>query len=167
MKNSGGPKIGFTGGADAYLQHLVGEMIPKAEKEIPGHVLWRGIAGYSLAGLFALYSLYQTTLFSRAASISGSLWFPAFREYVFSHKMEKNPEYLYFSLGDQEARTGNPYIKAVQKHTEEITAFYRNQGMNTIFQSNPGGHRKHTVKRTAAGIAWILNAAPVLADRLG
>ena len=44
-----------TGGADDYLRHLTTEIIPTAEKELAGVPSWRGIAGYSLAGLFALY----------------------------------------------------------------------------------------------------------------
>ena len=65
-----------TGGADDYLRLLTEEIIPTAEKEINGVPRWRGIAGYSLAGLFALYAIYRTALFSRVGSISGSLWFP-------------------------------------------------------------------------------------------
>lgn len=62
-----------TGGADNYLQLLAEEIIPAAEKEINGVPHWRGIAGYSLAGLFALYAIYQTDLFSCVGSMSGSL----------------------------------------------------------------------------------------------
>ena len=65
-----------TGGADDYLRLLTEAIIPTAEREISGVPRWRGIAGYSLAGLFALYSIYQTNLFSRVGSMSGSLWFP-------------------------------------------------------------------------------------------
>ncbi len=147
-----------TGGADDYLGLLMGEIMPRAEKEVRGRVLWRGIAGYSLAGLFAVYSLYRTEVFSRAASMSGSLWFPGFWEYVVSHELKREPECIYFSLGDRECRTGNPYLRVVQERTEEIEAFYRGKGMDTVFQSNPGGHGKNTVRRTAAGIAWILAA---------
>ena len=63
-----------TGGADDYLQLLTEEIIPAAEKELGGVPRWRCIAGYSLAGLFALYAIYQTDLFSRVGSMSGSLW---------------------------------------------------------------------------------------------
>ena len=41
----------FTGGADNYLRLLAGEIIPRAEKELAESPAWRGIAGYSLAGL--------------------------------------------------------------------------------------------------------------------
>ena len=78
-----------TGGADDYLRILIERIVPEAEKEIKGTVSWRGIAGYSLAGLFALYSLYRTDLFSRAASMSGSLWYPGITEYISSHTMKR------------------------------------------------------------------------------
>lgn len=55
----------FTGGADGYLRMLVEEIIPRVKKELPGPPAWRGIAGYSLAGLFALYAIYRTDVFSR------------------------------------------------------------------------------------------------------
>ena len=69
----------FTGGADDYLRLLVEEIIPKAEKELAGPPAWRGIAGYSLAGLFALYAIHQTDVFSQVGCMSGSLWFPVSR----------------------------------------------------------------------------------------
>ncbi|WP_353733977.1 alpha/beta hydrolase-fold protein [Oscillibacter sp.] len=62
-----------TGGADDYLRLLTEEIIPAAEKKITGVPCWRGIAGYSLAGLFALYSIYQTDLFSRGQYVWISL----------------------------------------------------------------------------------------------
>lgn len=148
--------LDFTGGADTFLQVLTEKIIPKVETEIVGTVIWRGIAGYSLAGLFAVYSLYQTDVFSRAASISGSLWFPNFKEYVFSHKMKILPKRIYFSLGNKECKTKNTYLKMVQSNTEEIEAFYKSQGIHTIFQLNSGNHYKDAAERSAAGIRWIV-----------
>lgn len=146
-----------TGGADDYLRLLTEEIVPEVEKTIPGRIPWRGLAGYSLAGLFAVYSLYQTAVFSRIASMSGSLWFPGFREYVFSHEMKGEPEHLYFSLGDRESETRNPYLRTVQDNTETIFHFYEQKGIDAIFQLNPGNHFQNAVQRTASGIAWIIS----------
>lgn len=71
-----------TGGADDYLKLLLNEIMPEAEKAIPGTPAWRGIAGYSLAGLFAMYSLYKTNVFARVASMSGPFWFEGFPEFA-------------------------------------------------------------------------------------
>lgn len=146
-----------TGGAGDYLRLLLEKIMPEAEDALPGKPAWRGIAGYSLAGLFAVYAVYQTDVFSRIGSISGSLWFPGIREYIFSHTLCRKPDCMYFSLGDKESRTRNPFLKCVQENTEAIRTFYGRQGINTAFQLNPGNHFKDGALRTAAGIRWIVD----------
>ena len=146
-----------TGGADDYLRLLTEEIIPTAEKEINGVPRWRGIAGYSLAGLFAMYALYQTDLFSRVGSMSGSLWFPGMKEYIFSREPKRWSDCMYFSLGDKESKTKNPILRTVQENTEEICAYYQHKGIDTVFQMNPGNHFVQSVERTAAGLCWLLN----------
>lgn len=147
----------FTGGADTYLELLTRTIIPETEQSIPGCPVWRGIAGYSLAGLFALYSLYRTDLFSRAASMSGSLWYPGIKEYVFSHQMKTKPDCIYFSLGSKENKTRNQLMKNVRQNTEEIVSFCENNSIQTVFQLNPGNHFSDTLNRSAAGIEWLLS----------
>ena len=146
----------FTGGADEYLNFLIGRIIPEAEREIKGKPVWRGLAGYSLAGLFAVYAVCRTELCPRAASMSGSLWFPGIKDYILSHGEEVKAEHIYFSLGDRENRTRNRTMKCVRENTEEIETFLKSRGKDTVFQLNPGGHFNNTVKRSAAGIRWLL-----------
>lgn len=146
----------FTGGADNYLHLLADDILPAAESNLPGTPCWRGLAGYSLAGLFALYALYGTDAFSRIASVSGSLWFPGTHEYIASHPTKCLPDCVYFSLGDKESKTRNPVLKTVRENTESIHAYYQGQGIHTIFQLNTGNHYDHTAQRTAKGIAWLL-----------
>lgn len=145
----------FTGGADDYLQFLTQQVIPQAETGLNG-ILWRGLAGYSLAGLFTIYALYKTDLFSRAASMSGSLWYPGFKDFALKNTLRIAPQHLYFSLGDKEARARNQYLKTVQQCTEELTAHYRSLGINTCYELNPGGHYRNIISRSAAGIKWLL-----------
>ncbi len=95
----------FTGGADAYLETLTGEIIPTIIGELGSEPAYIALAGYSLAGLFAVYAMYRTDRFARIASASGSMWFPGFMDFVKTHKPAAFPEKLYLSLGDKEART--------------------------------------------------------------
>ena len=147
----------FSGGADKYLCLLVEEILPRAEKGLIGTPVWQGIVGYSLGGLFALYAIYQTDIFSRVGIISGSLWFSGWKDYVLTHEPKRPPDCAYFSLGDKESKTRNPILKSVRRDTEEIYAFYRAAGIDTVFQLNPGNHYNHAAERTAAGIAWLLS----------
>lgn len=146
-----------TGGADDYLQLLTEKILPRAEEEIPGGISWRGLTGYSLAGLFAVYAIYRTDLFSRIASMSGSLWFPGIREYLQSHEPARKPDCMYFSLGSKECRTRNRYLQCVQQNTTAIESFFREQGVDTQFRLHPGNHYQDAPERTAAGLAWILS----------
>lgn len=146
----------FHGGADAYLRLLISRIIPEAEKTLSTRPLWRGIAGYSLAGLFAIYALYQSDAFSRAASISGSLWFPGIKEYCLSHEPRRTPDHLYFSLGNKEHKTRNQLIRCVRENTEAIVDHARKQGIDTTFQLNPGSHYTDVIKRCVDGIQWLL-----------
>lgn len=145
-----------TGGADAYLQLLTQTILPAAEKNLPGTPCWRGLAGYSLAGLFTLYALYRTDRFSRFASMSGSLWFPGLQDYLASHTFQRRPDCLYFSLGDKESKTRNPVLRTVRDNTQAIYDFFQGQGIRSTFVLHPGNHYSHTAERTAAGIAWLL-----------
>ena len=70
--------------------------------------------------------------------------------------MVQKPEYLYLSLDDSECNTQNPYLKTVQKNTEDIHAFYVQKGIGTEFQLNTGSHYQNTVERSALGMEWIL-----------
>lgn len=145
----------FAGGAGAYLSLLLEKIVPQAESLLPP-VSWRGIAGYSLAGLFAVYALYHTDFFESAASVSGSLWFPGIKAYVLSHSFCKKPRRLYFSLGNKESETHNPYMQCVQENTQAIESFCRSQGIDTVFRLNPGNHFQNAISRCADGICWLL-----------
>ena len=138
------------------LKVLLDDILPKTLAHLPGTPSFTGIAGYSLAGLFALYAMYHTNRFSRVASMSGSLWYPDFREYAVSHKIGRMPDRLYMSLGDREARVGNPVIRTVQDNTEYLAGYYREKGIETVFELNEGNHFKDAALRSAKGIAAIL-----------
>jgi len=93
----------FSGGGDAYLAALV-QKIPLWEKEWGVTPLWRGIAGYSLSGLFSLYALTKTGIFSRCGCFSGSLWYPGWMEYLKKSGFVSAPQAVVFSLGDRKAK---------------------------------------------------------------
>ena len=146
----------FAGGAAEYLAWMTGSLLPAARALLPGTPCWEGLAGYSMAGLFAVWALGRTHVFRRGASMSGSLWYPGIREYLMEHLPQHAPDCLYFSLGSKESKTRNTLMAAVEENTRAIQAFCREQGITTTFQLNPGNHFRDTAARTAAGIAWML-----------
>ena len=146
----------FTGGADEYLRLLLDKILPQAISCIPGTPSFLGIAGYSLAGLFALYSLYRCVAFDRAASVSGSLWFPDFTDFVRAHEVRKPLQKVYLSVGSKEAAVRNRYMRTVRTNMEEIASHYETLGIPVITEINPGNHFREPELRTAKGIKTIL-----------
>ena len=148
----------FAGGAGAYLEELLGEILPAVEHRLPTAPAWRGIAGYSLAGLFALWSLWHTGAFSRAASASGSLWFPGFVERAGEEPFAGSVEAAYLSLGKKETRTPNRMMRHVLEDTQRMEELLCSRDIPCTFELNPGNHFSQTDERMARGIAWILKA---------
>lgn len=112
------------------------------------------IGGYSLAGLFALWSVYQTDVFEGAAAASPSVWFPGFTDYMKNHEIRT--ERVYLSLGDKEAKTRNPVMAAVADRIREAEGLIRCQNRRCTLEWNPGNHFKEPELRMAKGFSWIL-----------
>lgn len=146
----------FGGRAAGFLDELLKQIIPEAESSLPQPPAWRGIAGYSLAGLFSLWALWQTDAFDRAASASGSLWFPGFIDYVHEHTMPNAPDAVYLSLGKKETKTPNRMMRHVLDDTRAMEKLLGECGIPTTLELNPGNHFAQTDLRMARGIRWIL-----------
>ena len=144
-----------TGGADGYIRKLEEKIVPAILDEMAAKPEYIAIAGYSLGGVFAIYSLYKTDIFSRVVSASGSMWFPGFLDFVRKNEMLVKPERVYFSLGDKEAKTRNQMLRTVEDNTKEICELIKNNGIESIFEMNEGNHFKDADLRLAKGIKWI------------
>ena len=112
------------------------------------------IGGYSLAGLFALWSACQTDVFRGAAAASPSVWFPGFAGYVKAHGVQCARVYL--SLGDREELTRNPVMATVGARIRALHAFLSAQGTDCVLEWNPGNHFKDPDLRTARAFARLL-----------
>ena len=139
----------FGGNADELLRQLTENVIPHLKQT--QNVRKLIIAGYSLAGLFALYAAGSTDVFDGAVSASGSLWFPEFTDWVRDHPL--HAEAVYLSLGDKEPLTKNPVMASVGDCTQAV---YTSLCAYTeaCFEWNEGNHFVNAPARLAAGIRW-------------
>ena len=144
-----------TGGADVYLNTLTETILPEILRHLPSPS-FAALAGYSLAGLFAVYAMYRTDAFARIASASGSFWYPGFLDYVRKHELKRQPEGMDFSLGNKEAKTRNKMLQSVEENTRWLENHYRASGIRTIYEENQGNHFQNANERMAKGICWIL-----------
>ena len=146
----------FKGEGDKYLKLLIDTIIPTIRSQYNLQDTKIIIGGYSLAGLFALYSIYKTDIFDGCISASGSLWFEDFKEYIEKHDLLNENCLIYLSLGDKEANSKNNILKEVQNITEYIYHIYLDSGYRCTFELNEGNHFKDPGLRLIKGIKWIL-----------
>ena len=148
-------ELPFEGGAYEYLQTLTQQIAPAVLAKT-GDAAWIGIAGCSLGGLFALYSLYKTPMFTRVASVSGSLWYKDFREFVLGSHLAGKPERAYLSIGDRESMSKNEYLKTALDATRDIAAHFERLGVGSKFELNPGNHYADEIGRTVKALTWLV-----------
>ncbi|MCR5702467.1 MAG: esterase [Lachnospiraceae bacterium] len=137
---------GFGAGASDTLAEIIGLCTDKSRDYY--------IGGYSLAGLFALWSAYQTDVFRGVAAVSPSIWFPRFLDYIKANTIKTGNVYL--SLGDKEAKTRNQIMSKVSDRIEEAYELLRNRQVNTVLEWNKGNHFAQPEVRMAKGFAWVL-----------
>ncbi|MBQ3385323.1 MAG: hypothetical protein IJG59_08950 [Erysipelotrichaceae bacterium] len=146
----------YNGKADDFIREITDIIIPSIQIELRDSVSYYSIAGYSLAGMFSLYSIYKTDIFRRVASVSGSLWYPGLVDYIEKGKPCVKPDKIYFSLGDRENKSRNALMATVKDCTIRLRDFYAQCGIDTVFEETPGNHFQDAAERLAKGISWIL-----------
>lgn len=144
-------KVPFGNGAEKTLEFITSRLLPEVQENIPHLIL----GGYSLAGLFALWSGYQTDKFDGIVAASPSIWFPKWIEYATDNKpLAKS---IYLSLGDKEEKAKNPVMAQVGNAIRRQNELLTGQMDNTILEWNPGNHFVDSEKRTAKGFAWVMD----------
>jgi len=148
----------FGGNGQKTLDTLISRVIPFLSDRLSSSSFM--IAGYSLAGLFALWAACRTEVFTACASCSGSLWFPGFED-SFDTKLLPDGENVFLSLGGKESKSPDEVMATVADVHERIYRKLKNDGRisRVTYEKNPGGHFKDPEKRLARGIEWILQSA--------
>jgi len=112
------------------------------------------LGGYSLAGLFSLWSAAQVDDFAAVAAVSPSVWFPGWADYADAHPVLARAAYL--SLGDREEKSRNPVLASVGDAIRREDARLSERGVRHTLQWNVGNHFQDAEKRCADGFAWCM-----------
>jgi len=127
------------------------------------------LMGYSLAGLFSLWSVYEKDYFKGCIAASPSVWFPNWDTYA----ADKNDDFaddetaygrvrirkiIYLSIGEKEEKTKNAIMKTVGDRIRwQFKTLDANPNVRVMFEYNQGGHFADSAERLAKGITWVLN----------
>ena len=179
-----GPNFGD--GAQKTLDTLINQVIPWAESELTESPAYRVLVGYSLAGLFSLwtgvsqqfacgcqpgtattpqlsgpgapYVDASVATFQRIGAVSGSFWFPGLLDYV-DQQLSGGAvglTHAYLSLGDREARTPNPQIMHVRENAELLASKLESARITSMFELNRGNHFQNVEGRMQKALDWLV-----------
>ena len=147
----------FGGFSAKTLYWIQDGLIPKVTSYVPnvqnGH---KGLLGYSMAGMFALWTMSQTDIFTVYASCSGSLWYDGFCEYI-ERTTPLSICSIYISLGEREEFSRNPWFAKVGDATRKTASLLKTLPICQEIQLvwNPGGHLGRVGERLAAAQLWM------------
>ncbi len=142
----------FSGGAGRLV-----EFLPEFTRELErlyGEFTRIFLCGYSLGGLFALYSLaeWKEPRLCGAASCSGSMWFPGWTDYLKEHHLHG---VVYLSLGGKEKNSPDPLMASVEEKTAEVKRIAERTA-HVIYRSEAGGHFSRIPQRISRGITEMI-----------
>ena len=148
-------KKSFGSGAIDTLEFIESNLIPKVKERYNFSDDVKVIlGGYSLAGLFSLWSAYKSNTFSSIAAASPSVWFNGWEEFMNNNTPLSNT--IYLSLGDTEEKTKNKVMSAVGDNIRKQEELLKNNNISTILEWNKGGHFSDSDLRVAKAFVWCI-----------
>lgn len=144
-------KTPFGAGAAAFLEDIL-TLLKTDFKRTGVHYY---LCGYSLAGLFALWSGYQTDYFTGVGAVSASVWYKNWLTYAKAHPVKASAVYL--SLGTKEEKTRNQMMARVGENMRAMDALLEKQMIHHVLEWNPGNHFLDNGIRVGEAMAWLLD----------
>lgn len=151
----------FGGGTDSYLKNLTNTIKPYIDEhyKTKSDTSDTALIGYSLGGLTALYALYTSDKFGRIGSLSGSLWYDGWIEFISSHIPLSAVDRVYMSLGKGEEHNRNQRMARVGDCTRKTSLILEEQlksKENIILEWNEGGHFTEVSERFRKALLWLM-----------
>ena len=144
----------FAGKAQYFLEMLKADLFFNLEASLRIQKADRSIIGVSLSGLFAVWASLNMPLFGSVGSVSGSLWYDGFLEWMKENKDTVTGRY-YFSLGDKEKDGKNRRLASVEESTLEAVDLLKSVGKEVTFEYNKGNHFGPLIERIEKAINGI------------
>ena len=152
-------KGNFGDGAGKTLEFIKEKLIPSLAEfmNIQEKNVKYILGGYSLAGLFSLWSGYQEDIFAGIAGVSPSVWYKDWIKFVKNNKiLVKN---VYLSLGDLEEKTKHQVLSKIGDNIGEYFEILRNYEdlEKYVLEWNEGNHFRNSDIRMGKGFVWLLH----------
>ena len=147
----------FGGRATSFLDKLTNEIIPEIEKTMGMVDPERTIMGVSLSGLFALWTCFNTNSFTNIISISGSLWYDGFVEWMEKHTPSQQIKKVCMLLGEKEKNAKDKRMATVEERTLAAARILKtNSQAAVIFELVDGTHFSPILPRLERAFEMVL-----------
>lgn len=131
----------FGGRAASFIDKLTNEIIPEAEKDLGTKDAERTIMGVSLSGLFAVWAGFNTGTFTNVISISGSLWYDGFIEWMEKHTPSPRLKKVCMLLGEKEKNAKDKRMATIEERTHAAVNMLKSKSQAAvIFELVEGTH---------------------------
>ncbi len=122
----------FGGKAAAFLDKLTHEIIPETERDLGIEDAERTLLGVSLSGLFAVWSAFNTDAFTNIISLSGSLWYDGFVEWMKEKTPSPQLKKVCMLLGEKEKNAKEKRMATVEERTLAASDILKAKSQATV-----------------------------------
>ena len=122
----------FGGKAAAFLDKLTHEIIPETERDLGIEDAERTLLGVSLSGLFAVWSAFNTDAFTNIISLSGSLWYDGFVEWMKEQTPSPQLKKICMLLGEKEKNAKEKRMATVEERTLAASDILKAKSQATV-----------------------------------
>ena len=131
----------FGGRAASFLNKLNNEIIPNTERELGIENAERTLLGVSLSGLFAVWAAFNTDVFANIISISGSLWYDGFIEWMKEQTPSPQLKKVCMLLGEKEKNAKDKRMATVEERTLAAANLLKSKTQaDVVFELVEGTH---------------------------
>ena len=131
----------FGGRAASFLDKMTHEIIPEAENGLGVVNAERTVMGVSLSGLFAVWAGFNTHAFTNIISISGSLWYDGFIEWMEKQTPSPCLKKVCMLLGEKEKNAKDKRMATVEERTQAAANILKSNSQAAVtFELVEGTH---------------------------
>ena len=131
----------FGGKAASFLDKLTNEIIPNTERDLGIEDTERTLLGVSLSGLFAVWATFNTDAFADIISISGSLWYDGFVEWMKEQMPSPQLKKVCLILGEKEKNAKEKRMATVEERSLAAADILKAKSLATVsFELVEGTH---------------------------
>lgn len=144
----------FGGRLGQYHRELTNEILPPLIDEYALDSEKLAYGGFSLGGLAAVMSLWETEVFASVFSLCGSFWYPGVADFIEEHPLLNGSARVYLQNGTREGEGHNNRLSEATTYAQRVhTALRTACGAKTVFDDN--GHHDRQTERFCTALRWV------------